>query len=87
MFGLVWVFPVEAHGLIWEIWVGWDGLGVLLSSAGNQISDVEFVPRTNTAVHDTAQTNTVMDVLSLPALMIRKACRVDRKQISRSACP
>ena len=25
-FGLVF-FSVEAHGLIWEIWVGWFGLG------------------------------------------------------------
>ena len=27
--GLVWVFPVEAHGLIWEIWVGLVGLGLV----------------------------------------------------------
>ena len=60
------------------------GWVVLLPSAGEQVGDVEFVSRTDgdAAVHDTAQTNTVMDVLSLPTLTIRKACRVDWNQIS-----
>ena len=59
---------------------------MLLPSAGEQVGDVEFVPRTDggATAHDTAQTDTVMDVLSLSILAIRKACHVNRSQISRS---
>ena len=62
-------------------------MGVKLPRAGNQVGDVKFVPRTNggAIVHDTAQTNTVIDVLSLSTLKIRKACPVDRNQHTANA--
>ncbi len=53
-------------------------MGVKLPSAVNQGGDVEFVSRTDggAAAHDTAQTNTVIDVLSLSILTIGKvSCR------------
>ena len=50
---------VRATDMWSETKVGWDGLGVLSPSAGEQVSDFKFVTRTDggAAAHDMAQTH------------------------------
>ena len=64
-----------------EAKVGWDGLGVLLPGVEISIVDVASKPRIDdiAAAHDTTQTATRWMFRIESTLMIRMACRVDRK--------